>query len=335
MEGADCIGRAASSPHVSDDNERQVQNAGTEAVRGRTAGQRVQNGIFADPTMHTTLISVQELMTQRAVSSPQSLLVVDCRFDLAAPAAGERAYQAGHIPQAVYAHLDRDLSAPITPDSGRHPLPPPQRFAATLSAWGLTPRTQVVAYDADNGAYAARLWWLLRWALHDAVAVLDGGFKAWIAGGGEVATAVPRREPTRIQFVPRTELALSTAEVAERVTRSDWRLIDARAAERFAGKVEPIDRVAGHVPGARNHPFPTSLGADSKFLAPEELRARFERSQDGVADDRTIAMCGSGVTACHLLLALEHAGKHGARLYTGSWSEWIRDPQRAIATGPT
>ena len=284
--------------------------------------------------MHTTLISVQELITQRT-ASPGSLLIVDCRFDLAAPAAGEQAYRAGHIPQAVYAHLDRDLSSPITPESGRHPLPTPEQFAATLSAWGWTPQTQVIAYDADNGAHAARLWWLLRWAGHKAVAVLDGGFKAWTAAGGEISTDVPQRRPTSVQFVPRTELALSTAEVAERVSRSDWRLIDARAAERFAGKVEPIDRVAGHVPGARNHPFMSSLGADAKFLAPSELRARFERSQDGVADDRTIAMCGSGVTACHLLLALEHAGKHGARLYTGSWSEWIRDPHRPIATGPS
>ena len=280
--------------------------------------------------MYMTLLSVHELTTQLA-GPPGPLLIVDCRFDLADPAAGQRAYDAGHIPQAIYANLDLHLSSPITPDSGRHPLPSPERFAAILGAWGLTPQTQVIAYDADNGAFAARLWWLLRWAGHDAVAVLDGGFKAWTASGGAVSTEVPHPLRTTVEFVPRADLALTTAEVAERVQRPDWRLLDARAPERFAGKVEPIDPVAGHVPGARNHPFASSLGADAKFLSPDELRARFERSQDGVDDEQTIAMCGSGVTACHLLLALEHAGKHGARLYTGSWSEWIRDPQRPVA----
>jgi thiosulfate/3-mercaptopyruvate sulfurtransferase len=284
-----------------------------------------------DPPMHTTLISVHELTTQR---TPE-WLVVDCRFDLANPSAGERAYAEGHIPGAIYAHLDRDLSSPITPQSGRHPLPSPQGFAATLSSWGLSrqppAKTQVVAYDADNGMYASRLWWLLRWAGHDAVAVLDGGFKAWTASGGAASTDVPRRQPSEFHFTPRADLAVTSAEVADLVKRADWRVLDARAPERFSGKVEPIDRVGGHVPGARNHPFAGNLGADAKFLSAAELRARFGKSQDGVADERTIAMCGSGVTACHLLLALEHAGKRGARLYTGSWSEWIRDPQRPIA----
>jgi len=172
---------------------------------------------------------------------------------------------------------------------------------------------------------------LLRWAGHDAVAVLDGGFKAWKASGGTVSTEIPHPLPTTVDFAPRAELTLTAKEVADRVQRADWRLLDARAPERFAGKVEPIDRVGGHVPGARNHPFASNLGADAKFLSPDELRARLERSQDGVDDRQTIAMCGSGVTACHLLLALEHAGKHGARLYPGSWSEWIRDPQRPVA----
>jgi len=285
--------------------------------------------------MHTTLISVHELTTQRT----PDWLVVDCRFDLANPSAGERAYAEGHIPGAIYAHLDRDLSSPITPQSGRHPLPAPERFAATLGSWGLSrqaqaktqAKIQVVAYDADNGMYASRLWWLLRWAGHDAVAVLDGGFKAWTASGGAVSTDVPRRQPSEFHFTPRADLAVTSTEVADLVKRADWRVLDARAPERFSGKVEPIDRVGGHVPGARNHPFAGNLGADAKFLSASALRARFEKSQDGVADERTIAMCGSGVTACHLLLALEHAGKRGARLYTGSWSEWIRDPQRPIA----
>jgi thiosulfate/3-mercaptopyruvate sulfurtransferase len=277
--------------------------------------------------MHTTLISVHELTTQRA----PSWLVVDCRFDLADPPSGERAYLAGHIPGAVYAHLDRDLSSPITAQTGRHPLPAPERFAATLSTWGVTPQTQVVAYDADNGMYASRLWWLLRWAGHDSVAVLDGGFKAWTANGSEVSTDVPRPQPSHFHFTPRAGMAVSSAEVGALVQRSDWRVLDARAPERFAGKVEPIDRVGGHVPGARNHPFAGNLDAEAKFLSAAQLRERLEKSQDAVADDRTIAMCGSGVTACHLLLAMEHAGKRGGRLYAGSWSEWIRDPRRPIA----
>jgi thiosulfate/3-mercaptopyruvate sulfurtransferase len=280
--------------------------------------------------MHTTLISVEELTGRLADAR---WLIVDCRFDLSNPAAGERDYLAGHLPRALYAHLDRDLAGPIGAHTGRHPLPPPQRFAATLSAWGLTPATQVVAYDADSGAYAARLWWLLRWAGHTAVAVLDGGFKAWTASGGTVSLELPQRRATSFTFRENHQLSLSTVEVAERVQRSDWCLLDARAPERFAGIVEPIDRVAGHVPGARNHFFATNLGSDAKFLPAEELQARLAGSQRGVSDRNTIVMCGSGVTACHLLLAMEYAGKSGARLYPGSWSEWITDPQRPVAKG--
>jgi thiosulfate/3-mercaptopyruvate sulfurtransferase len=209
-------------------------------------------------------------------------------------------------------------------------LPQPEQFAATLTRWGMTPSTQVVAYDADNAAYAARLWWLLRWVGHPTVAVLDGGFKAWTAAGLPTTTEVSRRRAGRFVARPNRDMWLDVGEVAERVRRSDWRLLDARAPERFAGKVEPIDSVAGHVPGARNHPFLTNLGSDGRFAPAQELRQRFSQSQDGVADDHTIVMCGSGVTACNLLLAMEHAGKRGARLYAGSWSEWIRDPTRGV-----
>jgi thiosulfate/3-mercaptopyruvate sulfurtransferase len=190
-----------------------------------------------------------------------------------------------------------------------------------------------VAYDADTGAYAARLWWMLKWIGHERCAVLDGGFKAWTAAGLPVSTAIPQRTATNFAARPDRDKWLSAAEVAERVQREDWRLLDARAVERFAGEVEPIDSVAGHVRGARNHPFATNLGSDGRFLPAAELRARFEKSQAGVGDDHTIVMCGSGVTACHLLLALEVAGKPGARLYPGSWSEWIRDPQRPTLRG--
>jgi thiosulfate/3-mercaptopyruvate sulfurtransferase len=275
-----------------------------------------------------TLISAAELAPR--VADPD-WLVIDCRFELGKPDNGERAYAAGHIPHAIYAHLDRDLAAPVTAQSGRHPLPQPEKFAATLVSWGMTPTTQVVAYDADNAAYASRLWWLLRWVGHEAVAVLDGGFKAWTSAGLPTSTEVPRRAPGSFVARPNRDMWLDSGEIAERVRRDDWRLLDARAPERFAGKVEPIDHVAGHVPGARNHPFATNLESDGRFASAHELRDRLAQSQAGVADDHTIVMCGSGVTACNLLLAMEHAGKRGARLYAGSWSEWIRDPSRGVA----
>ena len=280
------------------------------------------------PSRFTTLISPAELAPHVADTD---WLVVDCRFELGKPETGERAYAAGHIPHAIYAHLDRDLAAPVTLQTGRHPLPSPEKFAATLGSWGLTPATQVVAYDADNAAYAARLWWLLRWVGHEAVAVLDGGFKAWTAAGLPTTTEVSPRRAGHFVARPNRDMWYDAREVAERVQRADWRLLDARAPERFAGQVEPIDPVAGHVPGARNHPFASNLDSDSRFATVQELRRRFEQSQAGVADDHTIVMCGSGVTACHLLLAMEAAGKRGARLYAGSWSEWIRDPSRGVA----
>ena len=278
--------------------------------------------------MHTTLIQAAEL--QPRVTDP-TWLIVDCRFDLTDPAAGEAAYRHSHLPNAVYAHLDRDLAGPVDISTGRHPLPDPDKFARVLSAWGLDERTQVIAYDADTGMFAARLWWLLRWVGHDAVAVLDGGLRAWRAAGLGETSEVPQRARTSFRARPRRNMWLETSEVAARVQRSDWRLLDARAPERFAGKVEPLDPVAGHVPGARNHPLPTNLGPDGKFLSAAELRERYDRSQSGVVDEQTIVMCGSGVTACHLALGMEIAGKPGAKLYAGSWSEWIRDPSRPVA----
>lgn len=280
--------------------------------------------------MHTALISTTELKSN--LDRPD-WLVVDCRFDLARPAAGEEAYAIAHISGAVYAHLDRDLSGPITPHTGRHPLPAPEQFAATLSRWGVSTETQVVAYDADAGAFASRLWWLLRWVGHRRAAVLDGGFKAWQSAGLPVTAQRPTRTASRFIAHPDRSMWLDAAQVAERVGRSDWRLLDARAPERFAGEVEPLDPVAGHVPGARNHPFASSMGENGRLLPADQLRERFAASQAGVADSNTIAMCGSGVTACHLLLALEAAGKPGAKLYAGSWSEWIRDASRGVGKG--
>lgn len=278
--------------------------------------------------MFPTLIRAQELAAHLA---RPDWLVVDCRFDLAKPESGEHAYYESHIPGAVYAHLDRDLSSPVGPTTGRHPLPNPERFAQRLGEWGVTEGTQVVAYDADTGAFAARLWWLMRWIGHEAVAVLDGGLRAWRQAGLALTRDVPSRSPTHFVPKPNRSAWLSTDEVVEKL-RQGWRLLDARAPERFAGRVEPIDPVAGHVPGAVNHPLSSNLDAEGRFLSAAELRSRYAVSQGGVEDARTIAMCGSGVTACHLLLAMEIAGKRGARLYAGSWSEWIRDPNRATAT---
>lgn len=288
-----------------------------------TSGYQISHAMF------TTLVPVDTLA---AHLDDARWLIVDCRFDLAQTAAGETAYRTGHIAGALYAHLDRDLSSPITAQTGRHPLPDPDHFAATLSSWGVSADTQVIAYDADNGMYASRLWWLLRWLGHRAVAVLDGGFKAWTAAGLPISTEIPSRLPSQFQARPNRDLWLDAAQVQQRAQQDDWRLLDARAPERFLGKVEPLDKVAGHVPGARNHPFATNLASDGRFGAPEELRRRYEQSQAGVADDHTIVMCGSGVTACHLLLGMEVAGKPGARLYAGSWSEWIRNPARGVAT---
>jgi thiosulfate/3-mercaptopyruvate sulfurtransferase len=257
-----------------------------------------------------------------------------CRFDLADPEAGRAAYARGHLPLARYSDLNRDLSAPVTASTGRHPLPAPERFEATLRDWGVGRESIVVAYDDRAGAYAARLWWMLRWLGHDDVRVLDGGYARWTRLGLPVVTEPPPRF-ARGDFVarPRPAMLVSAREVLAAAAGGKARVLDARGAERFRGDVEPIDTVAGHVPGALNHPYTSNLAADGRVLAPERLRAAFATTLSDAAGGRAIAMCGSGVTACHLLLALEHAGLAGARLYPGSWSEWIRDPARPVAKG--
>jgi len=260
-------------------------------------------------------------------------LVLDCRFELSDPDAGERAWAAGHIPGAAHAHLERDLSGPVTASTGRHPLPERGSFAATLSRWGVGPTTQVVAYDASAGMFAARLWWMLRWAGHDRVAVLDGGLQGWTAAGGTLDRSVEQRQPVRFEPAWRDDMAVSTAELAPMLGRGDCVLVDARGPDRFEGRVEPIDPVAGHVPGAVNHPCQRNLDADGRFLPPVQLLERWQETLGGRAPAAAVCMCGSGVTACHDLLALEYAGLAGARLYAGSWSEWIRDPGRPVARG--
>ena len=286
--------------------------------------------------MFDTLISAREL-AQR-LGDP-ALVVLDCRFDLARPEWGAEAYAAGRIPHARYAHLDRDLSSPVSATSGRHPLPEPVALGARFGAWGIGPDSQVVAYDQGPGAFAARLWWLLRWLGHTAVAVLDGGLAAWQAAGFALETAAAAA-PSARHFAgrPDARLLADTPEIeralrAGALERGEYPLIDARGADRFAGQNETLDPVAGHIPGALNHPFTDNL-ADGRFLDAATLRARFLRTLGGRPAERAVCMCGSGVTACHNLLALEIAGLGGARLYAGSWSEWIVDPARPVSRGP-
>ncbi len=280
--------------------------------------------------MHTTLIDPATAV--RLIGAP-GIAVIDCRFDLAAPAAGRQAYLMGHIPGARYADLQQVLSARITPASGRHPLPAPAAFAAWAGANGIADGTQVLAYDAGSGAFAARLWWILRWLGHQAVAVLDGGYAAWLAAGGGVQVDVS--PAARRNFTPRPDQApaLTSKQVLEALRDPGRLLVDARAPERYAGNAEPLDPVAGHVPGARNYPYPLNLDSGGRFLPPAELRRRWLEFLGGAPPAKVIAMCGSGVTACHNLLALEAADLPGASLYPGSWSEWIADPGRPVATG--
>ena len=258
-------------------------------------------------------------------------VIVDCRFALSDPGAGQRAYVAGHIPGARYAHLNDDLSSAITAASGRHPLPDPAVLAEKLGAWGIDRSKQVVAYDDSFGAMASRLWWLLRWLGHDGVALLDGGLPRWQREGHPMTTDLPAVTPAR--FVPqvRPDMCVDAAKVAQAVTQKGWLVMDARAEERYNGEVEPLDPVAGHIPGAINLPFEDNLHLSGRFSSPEELRALYAGLMENVLPGQVIQMCGSGVTACHNILAMEHAGLPGARLYAGSWSEWIRDPSRPIA----
>jgi thiosulfate/3-mercaptopyruvate sulfurtransferase len=261
-------------------------------------------------------------------------VVVDCRFTLTDPDAGRRAYDAGHIPGARYAHLDDDLSSAKTPRTGRHPLPDPAVLADKLGTWGIGAGRQVVAHDDAFGAMAARLWWLLRWLGHDAVALLDGGLPRWQREGHPVTPELPVVRPAT--FVPRTRLdmVVDADFVARVVQNKDWLVMDARAEERFNGEVEPLDPVAGHIPGAVNLPYEDNLHVSGRFESPDAQRTLYRGQMRNVTSDHVIQMCGSGVTACHNLLAMEHAGLTGARLYAGSWSEWIRDPARPVARDP-
>jgi thiosulfate/3-mercaptopyruvate sulfurtransferase len=280
--------------------------------------------------MYTTLIETAELAA--ALADPRCA-IIDCRFDLAQPDCGARVYAVGHIPHALYAHLDRDLAGAPRAGSGRHPLPSRAEWTARLSHWGIDESVQVVAYDQGSGAYAARLWGLLRWVGHTGVAVLNGGYAAWVAARLPISAAAETRTPT--QFTPRAAAlgTLTASEVERGLLDRRILLVDARGADRFAGENETIDPVAGHIPGARNLPFAGNLDPQGRFLSAAALRQRWQEVLGTHRASDIVSMCGSGVTACHNLLALEIAGLAGGRLYPGSWSEWIRDPARPIARG--
>ena len=256
----------------------------------------------------------------------------DCRFDLKDVSAGEAAYAANHIPGAQYLHLDRDLSSPRAAGTGRHPLPQPARLAQRLGELGLGPDSQAVFYDDSAGLYAARAWWLLRQLGHQRAAVLNGGLAAWRAAGGELTARREQPEPRELPCPIGRFPSLSAGDVQAGLAAGNLALVDVRSDERFRGLVEPLDPVAGHVPGASNLPHTTLLGADGRFLPPERIRERLIAHLSPVGPQPVAVMCGSGVTACHVLLAMDVAGLHGASLYGGSWSEWCSDPSRPVAT---
>ncbi|WP_290870812.1 sulfurtransferase [Aquabacterium sp.] len=285
--------------------------------------------------MPTPLISAPELLALLRSPDAGDLLLLDCRFNLADTGAGQAAFAQGHLPGAVYAHLDTDLSGPKTGANGRHPLPSPEAFSATLGRWGLQPHTRVVAYDAAGGMFAARLWWMLStWWGHAEVQVLDGGWPAWQAAGGPVDTAEAPRPLRVVPPVPLPESLVRADELLAHLGQTDTPLlIDARAADRFRGENETLDPVGGHIPGAQNRFFQLNLAADGRFKAPAALQAEFEALLGGRPAHEAVHSCGSGVTACHNLLAMAVAGLPGARLYAGSWSEWCAAPERPVARG--
>ncbi|MDT9635544.1 sulfurtransferase [Pseudomonas marginalis] len=278
------------------------------------------------------LISPQQL-AERQTSA--GMVILDCRFALEDPDYGRCSYAEGHIDGAQYADLERHLSGPVIKGvTGRHPLPAAGTFAEQLRAWGIHADTDIVLYDDGPGAYAARAWWLLAWlGKRDGVFILDGGLKAWHAAGFPLSLDAPVIERGTFDGTPDNHLLLDAEHLQKRLGQPGLTLIDARAQARFRGEVEPIDPIAGHIPGAQCAAFNENLGSDGRFLPAEQLKQRFAAQLQGRSPEELVAYCGSGVTACHNLFALSLAGYPLGKLYAGSWSEWITDPTRAIATG--
>jgi thiosulfate/3-mercaptopyruvate sulfurtransferase len=278
---------------------------------------------------YTTLISAQNLQQHL---NDRNWVIIDSRFSLANTEAGFKAYRHGHIPNARYAHLDKDLSSRITDFTGRHPLPNTAELIKKLGAWSVDNTSQVVVYDDAGGAIAGRLWWLLRALGHAKVAVLDGAYKHWQKSKFPVTTTLPTIKPSSFRAYPGENSALTALEVQNGLAQKTICLIDARTSERFRGAREPIDTIAGHIPGAVNRPFQSNLDSNGLFLSAETLRNQFKALIGDKNPQQVAHMCGSGVTACHNLLAMEIAGLAGSKLYAGSWSEWIRNKNRPIAT---
>ncbi len=277
---------------------------------------------------YTTLISTAELAQHLA---DPNWAMIDCRFALADPERSRRDYTQAHIAGAVYAHLNEDLAGPIVPGvTGRHPLPAIDFAADKFSEWGIDDRVQVVVYDDAGGAFAARLWWMLRWLGHEAVAVLDGGWPKWKSEGRETREGMAFRPSRRFVPRPRPELLSTTEEIESKRQDAGCKLFDSRTAERYRGENETIDPIAGHIPGAISAPYPDNLRPDGTFRSDEELRLRFAVLLRGTPADHTTFYCGSGVTAAQNILALKHVGLGDAKLYAGSWSEWIADPRHPI-----
>lgn len=277
--------------------------------------------------MPSPLISTSELAARIGDSN---LVIVDTRHDLMNPPIGRDAYAAGHIPGAIYLSIDEDLSAAKTGKNGRHPLPTPGAFAATLGAKGISNRSKVVVYDQGSAMFVGRLWWMLRWVGHDNVFVLDGGIAQWVKEGRATETAANVREATTFTPSPLDEMRLTAEQTHAALTQPQRRILDARAPERYRGEVEPVDPVAGHIPGAFNRPFPTNL-RDGIYKPAAELRVEFEALLAGRKPEGLIHQCGSGVSALANMIAMEHAGLSGSKLYAGSWSEWCCDPARPVA----
>jgi len=280
--------------------------------------------------MFTSLVSTRELADN--LNSPD-WVIVDCRFDLTDPSKGERDYKNGHIPGAVYAHQDLHLASPVTEITGRHPLPDPEKFVEDVRNWGINNSSQVVVYDSTNGGMAARLWFLLKYYGHEDVAMLNGNLPQWMAEGRALEkgeTRIPRGD-----FVgqPKSSMVISTADVKAMLGSKEHILIDSRSPERYRGDVEPIDKVAGHIPGAINRFFGNNLDAAGLFKSPETLKAEFMQLLGGIKPEEAVVYCGSGPTSCHNLIAMAYAGLPLARDYAGSWSEWIRDPSNPVEKG--
>ncbi|GAB7528153.1 sulfurtransferase [Pseudomonas sp. 3A(2025)] len=278
------------------------------------------------------LISPQELAARQKAPN---LLILDCRFALEDPDYGQRSYAQGHIDGSSFADLERDLSGPVTKGkTGRHPLPDPKVLLEKLRGWGINDNSDIVLYDDGPGAFAARAWWLLAWlGKRDGVYLLDGGLKAWHAAGLPLSLDAPGNKPGQFHGEPDMSLLLSAERLQSRLGRPSLTLIDARAEPRFRGEVEPIDPVAGHIPGAQCLAFTDNLGADGRFLPAEQLHERFAQALQGRSPTDLVAYCGSGVTACHNLFAMALAGYPLGALYAGSWSEWITNASREVATG--